>query len=105
MLNLLWEKSVFKFCFLCFLVGPLGHVISYEVRKDHYSTAKTNYQNWCAAWKIGHTVEWPDNVEFINEDISTAAEGLKMKTFDAVIFSFKKKGKCHFWNGHTLLRI
>ncbi|KAJ6666877.1 hypothetical protein lerEdw1_018879 [Lerista edwardsae] len=70
--------------FLSRAVGPQGSVISYEIREDHHRVAKKNYQRWCDAWKIGHTVDWPNNVDFINEDVLTAAEYLKMRTFDAI---------------------
>lgn len=70
--------------FLSRAVGPQGRVVSYEIRKDHYKVAKKNYQRWCTAWNIGHTVDWPDNVDFINEDILNPAEDLKTRSFDAI---------------------
>ncbi|XP_028653199.1 tRNA (adenine(58)-N(1))-methyltransferase, mitochondrial [Erpetoichthys calabaricus] len=70
--------------FLSRAVGLVGRVISVEVRKDHYFTAVRNFQRWRTVWKTAREEEWPDNVTFINKDITSVAPKIAGIMFDSV---------------------
>ncbi|XP_078398815.1 tRNA (adenine(58)-N(1))-methyltransferase, mitochondrial [Cetorhinus maximus] len=70
--------------FLSRTVGSSGHVYSFEVRPDHHCNAKRNYQRWRNAWEVAREKEWPNNVNFIQKDIVSAADDIQGKMFDAI---------------------
>ncbi|XP_053568621.1 tRNA (adenine(58)-N(1))-methyltransferase, mitochondrial [Bombina bombina] len=70
--------------FLSRSVGPNGCIYSFEIRKDHHSIATKNFWKWKNAWDIQHQNPWPENVYFINKDISDGLAEIKSVSFDAV---------------------
>ncbi|KAM4693805.1 tRNA (adenine(58)-N(1))-methyltransferase, mitochondrial [Discoglossus pictus] len=70
--------------FLSRAVGPEGRVYSFEVREDHHAVAKKNFSRWKNAWDVWSKEPWPDNVHFINKDISLGLSHIKTVSFDAV---------------------
>lgn len=59
-------------------VGMAGQVYSFESNPSHMHAAVRNYEQWRANWALSHhTAPWPDNVQFIDADLSTAREHIK----------------------------
>ena len=71
--------------FLSLSVGGSGCVYSFETVPKHQAQAKKNYNNWRHSWNISHPNNpWPDNVQFIEADVSDAAEYIQHCSVDAV---------------------
>lgn len=70
--------------FLSRAVGTRGRVMSVEVREDHQKRAIKNYSRWRTSWALRRGQPWPDNVEFVQADLSTAASVLQGQDFHAV---------------------
>nr|XP_020497257.1 tRNA (adenine(58)-N(1))-methyltransferase, mitochondrial isoform X1 [Labrus bergylta] len=70
--------------FLSRAVGSKGRVLSVEVRDDHQKRAILNYKRWRAAWSLRRGEEWPDNVQFLSADLSTASSLLAGQGFHSV---------------------
>ena len=66
-------------------VGRSGCVYSFETVPRHQARAKANYNNWRCSWDISHPENpWPDNVHFIEADVSDAQEHIHNCSIDAV---------------------
>ncbi|XP_060919227.1 tRNA (adenine(58)-N(1))-methyltransferase, mitochondrial isoform X2 [Labrus mixtus] len=70
--------------FLSRAVGSKGRVLSVEVRDDHQKRAILNYNRWRTAWSLRRGEEWPDNVQFLSADLSTASSLLAGQGFHSV---------------------
>ncbi|KAM6969119.1 tRNA (adenine(58)-N(1))-methyltransferase, mitochondrial isoform 2-T2 [Tautogolabrus adspersus] len=70
--------------FLSRAVGSKGRVLSVEVRDDHQKRAVLNYKRWRTAWSLRRGEEWPDNVQFLSADLSTASSLLAGQGFHSV---------------------
>lgn len=54
-----------------------GQVHSFESNPSHMHAAVRNYKQWRANWALTHqAAPWPDNVRFIDADLSTVKEHL-----------------------------
>ncbi len=71
--------------FLVVSVGASGSVYSFETVHKHQAQAKINYDSWRHSWNISHCDNpWPDNVQFIEEDVSDATDYIHNCKVDAV---------------------
>ena len=60
---------------LCiFAVGVTGQVYSFESNPCHMCAAIHNYNQWRANWEFSHSSVWPDNVTFIEGDVSSVGD-------------------------------
>ncbi|XP_066559118.1 tRNA (adenine(58)-N(1))-methyltransferase, mitochondrial isoform X2 [Amia ocellicauda] len=91
--------------FLSRAVGSGGRVLSVELRKDHHRRALLNYQRWRKSWGMARDGAWPDNVEFVNKDLSSAADLLEGRSFHSVALDMLNPQVVlptvfpHLWNG------
>ncbi|XP_043999720.1 tRNA (adenine(58)-N(1))-methyltransferase, mitochondrial [Gambusia affinis] len=70
--------------FLSRAVGSRGSVLSIEVREDHHRRSVKNYERWRSSWALRRGQKWPNNVEFLNADLSTASSLLAGRGFHSV---------------------
>ena len=71
--------------FLFLSVGTSGCVYSFETVPKHQAQAKINYDSWRHSWNISHPDNpWPDNVQFIEANVSNAANYIHNCRVDAV---------------------
>uniref|UniRef100_A0A3B5LZQ6 tRNA (adenine(58)-N(1))-methyltransferase n=1 Tax=Xiphophorus couchianus TaxID=32473 RepID=A0A3B5LZQ6_9TELE len=70
--------------FLSRAVGSRGSVLSIEVREDHHRRSVKNYERWRTSWALRRGQKWPNNVEFLNADLSTASCFLLQVALDLI---------------------
>lgn len=78
-----------------------GQVYSFESNPSHMHAAVHNYKQWRANWAFTHhTAPWPDNVQFIDADVSAAIEHVTTPV-DAV--SKPEGGGYYYGEGHHMV--